>query len=386
LVVIINFRPKGLFGQEELNLKNLPKLFVLIGMTVGLTIGTSVYNYYKFDMNRILALLLAALAAVVVTAAISYLGRILAKLLAPVTSRIGPWWNKTFSRFVHSLDGILKPKHKEVAAVVREVRAADKPIIRVGGLTKKFGGVTAVDQLDFEVYPGQLVGLIGPNGSGKTTVFNLISGVYPIDSGSIEFEDNIISGKSPTSIVLGGISRTFQNIRLFGTMTVWDNVKTALHTSSHYSLTEAFVQWPWTVWDTEKRMEDEALELLKVVGLEDLKDRVANTLPYGLQRKLEIARALALQPRLLLLDEPAAGMNPQESLDLVNLIKFVHKKFNLTIILIEHHMDVVMNLCEWITVLNYGGKIAEGTPEQIQCNPLVMEAYLGDKVDYATLS
>ena len=386
LVVIINFRPKGLFGQEELNLKNLPKLFVLIGMTVGLTIGTSVYNYYKFDMNRILALLLAALAAVAVTAAISYLGRILAKLLAPVTSRIGPWWNKMFSRFVHSLDGILKPKHKEVAAVVREVRAADKPIIRVGGLTKKFGGVTAVDQLDFEVYPGQLVGLIGPNGSGKTTVFNLISGVYPIDSGSIEFEDNIISGKSPTSIVLGGISRTFQNIRLFGTMTVWDNVKTALHTSSHYSLTEAFVQWPWTVWDTEKRMEDEALELLKVVGLEDLKDRVANTLPYGLQRKLEIARALALQPRLLLLDEPAAGMNPQESLDLVNLIKFVHKKFNLTIILIEHHMDVVMNLCEWITVLNYGGKIAEGTPEQIQCNPLVMEAYLGDKVDYATLS
>jgi ABC-type branched-subunit amino acid transport system ATPase component len=386
LVVIINFRPKGLFGHEELNLKNLPKLFVLIGMTVGLTIGTSVYNYYKFDMNQILALLLAALAAVAVTAAISYLGRILAKLLAPVTSRIGPWWNKIFSRFVHSLDGILKPKHKEVAAVVREVRAADKPIIRVGGLTKKFGGVTAVDQLDFEVYPGQLVGLIGPNGSGKTTVFNLISGVYPIDSGSIEFEDNIISGKSPTSIVLGGISRTFQNIRLFGTMTVWDNVKTALHTSSHYSLTEAFVQWPWTVWDTEKRMEDEALELLKVVGLEDLKDRVASTLPYGLQRKLEIARALALQPRLLLLDEPAAGMNPQESLDLVNLIKFVHKKFNLTIILIEHHMDVVMNLCEWITVLNYGGKIAEGTPEQIQCNPLVMEAYLGDKVDYATLS
>jgi ABC-type branched-subunit amino acid transport system ATPase component len=245
--------------------------------------------------------------------------------------------------------------------------------------------VVAVDGVDLDVWPGQIIGLIGPNGSGKTTLFNLTSGVYPIDAGSVMFDGRELAGQAPTSIVLGGIARTFQNIRLFSSMTVLENVQTALHTTSDYSLPAAFVQWPWTVWPTEQRLRDRAMELLGVVDLEAYAARVAGTLPYGLQRKLEVARALALQPRLLLLDEPAAGMNPQESLELVELIKQIHDRMQLTIILIEHHMDVVMNLCERIAVLNFGKKIAEGTPDEIQSNPLVLEAYLGQKAEYAAL-
>jgi ABC-type branched-subunit amino acid transport system ATPase component len=174
-------------------------------------------------------------------------------------------------------------------------------------------------------------------------------------------------------------------------MTALENVQTALHTASDYSLAAAFLQWPWSVWKTEKRLRDMALDLLNVVGLGEYADRVASTLPYGLQRKLEIARALALRPKLLLLDEPAAGMNPRESLELVELIQRIHDQFKVSIILIEHHMDVVMSLCQWITVLNFGSKIAEGTPEEIQTNPLVLQAYLGEtdkeqpKVDYAAV-
>ena len=194
-----------------------------------------------------------------------------------------------------------------------------------------------------------------------------------------------LAGQSPTSIVLGGISRTFQNIRLFSSMTVLENVQTALHTASDYSLLAAFVQWPWTVWAAEKRLRDSAMELLGVVDLEEYANRVAGTLPYGLQRKLEVARALALRPKLLLLDEPAAGMNPQESLELVELVKRIHERMKLTIVLIEHHMDVVMNVCERIAVLNFGKRIAEGTPDEIQSNPLVLEAYLGQREEYAAL-
>jgi ABC-type branched-subunit amino acid transport system ATPase component len=243
--------------------------------------------------------------------------------------------------------------------------------------------VIAVDGVDLDVWPGQIVGLIGPNGSGKTTVFNLTSGVYPIDSGAVTFDGRALAGQPPTSIVLGGISRTFQNIRLFSDMTVLENVQTALHAAGDYGLLAAFVQWPWTVRPTEERLRNRAMELLGVVELGAYADRVAGTLPYGLQRKLEIARALALQPKLLLLDEPAAGMNPQESLDLVELIKRIHERMELTVVLIEHHMDVVMNLCDRIAVLNFGKKIAEGTPDEIQSNPLVLEAYLGQKVEYA---
>lgn len=263
--------------------------------------------------------------------------------------------------------------------------ASSTPLLSIRGLNKHFGGVVAVDSVDLDVWPGQVVGLIGPNGSGKTTLFNLASGVYPIDSGSVMFDGRELAGQSPTRIVLGGVSRTFQNIRLFSNMTVLENVRTALHTTSDYSLTAAFVCWPWTVWATEERLRERAMELLGVVELGEYADRVAGTLPYGLQRKLEVARALALEPKLLLLDEPAAGMNPQESLELVELLRRIRERMQLTIVLIEHHMDVVMNLCERIAVLNFGRKIAEGTPDEIQSNSLVLEAYLGQRAEYAAL-
>jgi ABC-type branched-subunit amino acid transport system ATPase component len=184
---------------------------------------------------------------------------------------------------------------------------------------------------------------------------------------------------------LGGIARTFQNIRLFTSMTVLDNVQAALHTQGDYGLAAACVHWPWTVWPAEARLRDRAMALLEVVGLAPHAGRVAGTLPYGFQRKLEVARALALQPRVLLLDEPAAGMNPQESLELVELIRRVHGGLRPAILLIEHHMDVVMSLCGRIAVLNFGKKIAEGSPDEIQADPLVLEAYLGQKSEYAPL-
>ncbi|HSB72190.1 MAG TPA: branched-chain amino acid ABC transporter ATP-binding protein/permease [Candidatus Methylomirabilis sp.] len=392
LVVIMNLRPKGLFGHEELSLGNLPKLFIIIGLTMGLTIGAGLYRDYLPEWGEIVAWLLAAVVALGVTVAIGYAGGGLARLLRPVLPRWGAAWDRGFRRLVHLLDGLLAPRGRMARATgATEPRpqagasASDEPLLSIRRLNKRFGGVVAVDSVDLDVWPGQIVGLIGPNGSGKTTLFNLTSGVYPIDSGSVRFEGRELAGQAPTSIVLGGISRTFQNIRLFSSMTVLENVQTALHTASDYGLIAAFVRWPWTVWATEERLRDRAMELLGVVELAAYADRVAGTLPYGLQRKLEVARALALQPRLLLLDEPAAGMNPQESLELVELIKQVHARRQLTIILIEHHMDVVMNLCERIAVLNFGKKIAEGPPDEIQANPLVLEAYLGQKAAYAAL-
>jgi ABC-type branched-subunit amino acid transport system ATPase component len=317
----------------------------------------------------------------------SYAGRGLAWLLRPPLARFRTVWGRACARLV-PLEDAATPQTRvpaPVAASAIQEATTPTPLLRIRGLHKQFGGVVAVDNVDLEVWPGEVVGLIGPNGSGKTTIFNLTSGVYPVDAGSVLFEGREIAGQPPTSIVLGGISRTFQNIRLFSNMTVLDNVQTALHTISDYSLPAAFVQWPWTVWATEQRLRNQAMALLDMVGLGTYADRVAGTLPYGLQRKLEVARALALQPKLLLLDEPAAGMNPQESLELVELVRRIHERLRLTIVLIEHHMDVVMNLCERITVLNFGKKIAEGTPEEIQSNPLVLEAYLGQKVEYAPL-
>jgi branched-chain amino acid transport system permease protein len=388
LVVIMNLRPKGLYGHEELSLSNLPKLFLIIGLTVGVTVGAGLYNEFALEWGETPALLLAGLVAVAATVAMSYAGCGLAWLLRPVLPHIRAAWGRGCARLVRLSEDTSAPRTPAAPVPTPpdpRAKAAVAPLLRIRGLHKRFGGVVAVDGVDLDVWPGQVVGLIGPNGSGKTTIFNLMSGVYPVDAGSVMFEGRELAGLPPTSIVLGGISRTFQNIRLFSSMTVLDNVQTALHAASDYSLPAAFLQWPWTVWPTERRLRDRAVALLEMVELGAYAQRVAGTLPYGLQRKLEIARALALQPKLLLLDEPAAGMNPQESLDLVELIKQIHQRLRVTIVLIEHHMDVVMNLCERIAVLNFGKRIAEGTPDEIQSNPLVLEAYLGQKVEYAPL-
>ncbi len=391
LVVIMNLRPKGLYGHEELNLQNLPKLFLIIGLTVGLTIASSLYNAYAADWGDLPALLVAGLAMVGVAVVLSYIGRGAAWALRPVLPHVAAASSRGFTAFVHRFDPLLGPKAPAIRAESsaghsRPVASADTPLVSIRGLHKRFGGVIAVDGVDLDVWPRQIVGLIGPNGSGKTTVFNLITGVYPLDAGSVRFTGQELATLQPTRIVQAGIARTFQNIRLFSSMTVLDNVQTALHADSRYSLAAAFLQWPWTVWPNEERLRERAMQLLRTVDLETYAARVAGTLPYGLQRKLEIARALALQPRLLLLDEPAAGMNPQESLELVELIRRIHSGTDLTIVLIEHHMDVVMNVCERIAVLNFGKKIAEGTPDEIQSNPLVLEAYLGQKAEDAAVS
>jgi branched-chain amino acid transport system permease protein len=400
LVVIINFRPKGLFGHEELNFDNLPKLFTISGLTVGLTMAAPLVKNLDYSLPRAVAILIAILVAIAITIGSGYLGKLVSRVLRKPVTRSGNWlaaWVEVMVNALRDKAPIFRnrplPLLDEISAVARmNVATADRkkrknePLLSIKDLAKHFGGVVAVDGFDLDVYDGELVGLIGPNGSGKTTVFNLISGYYPVSSGTISFQGEKINGKPPTTIVISGISRTFQNIRLFSSMTVLQNVTTALHGTCNYSLFEAFIQWPWTVHATEERMKATALDLLKVVGLDIYAERVASTLPYGLQRKLEIARAMALRPQLLMLDEPAAGMNPHESQELVDLVRQIQSAKKLTVILIEHHMDVVMNLCERIAVINFGKKIAEGSPEEIQNNPLVLEAYLGEKVENAAAS
>jgi branched-chain amino acid transport system permease protein len=254
--------------------------------------------------------------------------------------------------------------------------AAD-PVLKLTGVTKRFGGVVACDRLNMELGRGEILGLIGPNGAGKTTVFNLITGVYPVLEGEISFEGRSIKRLRPDRIARAGIARTFQNVRLFKNLSVLDNVLMPVGHPPGYSLLDALLRTPRCL-RREAELRQRALELLAQVGLEGYAGQRSDSLPYGLQRRLEIARALALRPRVLLLDEPAAGMNPEESRNLVDTVRSIHRSFGLSIVLIEHHMDVVTELCDRIIVLNFGALLAEGTPGAIQQNPLVLKAYLGE--------
>jgi len=240
----------------------------------------------------------------------------------------------------------------------------------------RFGGLKAVTDLDFRVGSCEMVGLIGPNGAGKTTVFNLVTGVYRPTSGAIFFEGKPLAGRRPSQITRRGISRTFQNIRLFDSLSVFDNVRTSFNMHLRHGIAYPLLRGR-RFFEEEAEIERKVMEILDLFGLAPLRDTPCKSLPYGDQRRLEIVRALATQPKLLLLDEPAAGMNPVEKVELMKLIRFVHEKFKIAVLLVEHDMKVVMGICHRIAVLDYGVKIAEGTPEEVRSNAEVVKAYLG---------
>lgn len=250
-------------------------------------------------------------------------------------------------------------------------------MLEVKNLGISFGGLRAVNGFNITIQEGELYGLIGPNGAGKTTVFNLLTGVYKPDTGSIVLDGKDITTLHAIDISKAGIARTFQNIRLFSNLSVLDNVKTGMHNSLSYGLFASILKLP-SYRKQEKAATDEAIELLKIFELDQFASLAAGNLPYGAQRRLEIARALATKPKLLLLDEPAAGMNPQETEELMKMIRLVRDHFHISILLIEHDMKLVMGICDRITVLNFGQMLAQGVPAEIQSNPDVIKAYIGE--------
>ncbi|MBQ8209651.1 MAG: ABC transporter ATP-binding protein [Clostridia bacterium] len=250
-------------------------------------------------------------------------------------------------------------------------------LLEVKNLGITFGGLHAVDNFNLTLEKGALYGLIGPNGAGKTTVFNLLTGVYAPTTGTFYLDGKELKGKKPAEINKAGIARTFQNIRLFKNLSVLDNVKVGLHNQMKYSTIEGIFRLPG-FFKTEKKMNERAMDLLKVFDLDDSADTLASNLPYGKQRKLEIARAIATNPKLLLLDEPAAGMNPNETKELMETIHFIRDHFDLTVLVIEHDMSLVSGICEEITVLNFGKELAKGNTADVLKNPEVVKAYLGE--------
>ncbi len=263
-------------------------------------------------------------------------------------------------------------------SIIPERDVGETPVLECIHLGIDFGGLRAVDDFNFTIGKTEIAGLIGPNGAGKTTIFNLLTKVYTPTRGTIVINGMDTSGKNTVQINKMGVARTFQNIRLFSNLSVEDNVRIGLHNQEKYTTASGILRLP-SYWKKEKAMHERAMELLSIFGMEDVADWKAGSLPYGAQRRLEIVRALATDPKLLLLDEPAAGMNPNETADLMENIVKIRDTFKIAVLLIEHDMNLVMGICEGICVLNFGQIIAKGTAQEIQSNPAVIEAYLGNK-------